>query len=315
MTKYGLAYVAILSLVMGACGSSDDPAGGADAGNNPSVDAGNNNGADAAAGDWQTLISGNWTMPAFQEGYVCVRLTVQEDMYINQFEAINPLGTHHTVLTVGDSTQPDDTFPCNAGTNDDAMIFGSGVGTDPVNLPAGVAMHIKAGQKLLLNLHLFNSSDTEITGTSGTRIKTIPQAQVQHVAEAILAGPTVSLNVPPGISTQSGGCYMNGDVTIFAVGPHMHQYGIEMTVNADSSVEGSKMLLNELYSFYEQRLYQIDPIEMKSGDLVSVDCKYNNTSGSNVPFGDSSEQEMCFATLYRYPAFGGNFGIVCDRGF
>jgi len=313
MTKYGLAYVSILSLslALGACGSSDDPSG-ADAGNNPNVDASTNPGPDAAPGEWQTLITGDWTMPSGEESYVCVRLTVQEDMWINQFEAINPEGTHHTVLTVGEPNGEDGTFPCGAGTNSDAMIFGSGVGGDAVQLPNGVAMKVAAGQQLLLNLHLFNVSGSEINGISGTKIKTVPQSEVVHEAEAILAGPTISLNVPPGVSTQSGGCAMNGDVTIFAVGPHMHQLGIEMKVTANSTPEGTTVLHDDLYTFYEQRLYPITPIQMNQGDMLNVDCKYNNTTGSNVTFGDSSNQEMCFATLYRYPARGGTFGIVCS---
>ena len=51
-------------------------------------------------GKWQELITGDWTMPPGEEGYVCARKTVERDMYVTSFAAINPFGTHHTLLTV-----------------------------------------------------------------------------------------------------------------------------------------------------------------------------------------------------------------------
>jgi hypothetical protein len=87
-----------------------------------------------------------------------------------------------------------------------------------------------------------------------------------------------------------------------------------MKVVAESSVDGDVTIHDAPYSFYEQRLYPIDPVEMNQGDRVRVACTYDNDTGQTVTFGDSSEQEMCFATMYRYPARGAQFGIVCDSG-
>jgi hypothetical protein len=295
-----------------ACGSSDSPGGGADA--DPSAPDANPNAPDAGSDDWATLITGNWTMSAGTEGYRCTRLTVTEDLYITGFRAINPNGTHHTVLTVGSPSGADGTSSCSAGTNADTMIFGSGVGPDAeMHLPAGVGMKVTAGQQLVLNLHLFNTTDAEISGLSGTEVITVPAAQVQNVAEAILMGPTVTLSIPPNqVSTQNGSCTMNGDVTLFAVGPHMHQLGTHMKVVAESSVDGTVTVHDGPYDFYEQKLYSIDSISMNQGDKIQVSCTYDNDTGSTVTFGDSSTEEMCFATMYRYPAFGSQLGIACS---
>jgi hypothetical protein len=40
-----------------------------------------------------------------------------------------------------------------------------------------------------------------------------------------------------------------------------------------------------------------------------VTCSYNNTTGAAVGFGDSSDNEMCFAGMYRYPA--ANSSLFC----
>lgn len=262
-------------------------------------------------GEWWTLITGDWTLPAGTEDYACVRLTVNEDLYITDFRALSPLGTHHSVLTVGPPGQPDGTTACNGGTNHGAMLYGSGIGTEGIALPDGVAMPVRAGQQLLLNLHLYNVSDGPITGTTAIEVRTALAASVAHEAEAILMGKVASLFVPPGDVTQVGNCEMNGDVTLFMVSPHMHRLGTHMRVVAHRDGQPAEVLHDRPYSFEEQLIYPIEPIEMKRGDRIEVECSYNNTTGAPVGFGDSSDQEMCFATTFRYPATGGTFGIVC----
>lgn len=298
----GIIMVASLAL---ACGSSeDDPGGGADAGTNGGADAGDD-------GSWELLIGSTWTIPAATETYQCERLTVTEDMWITQFRAGTPLGTHHSVLTVGDGSAPDGPFPCDAGTNDDAMIYGAGIDTNPIALPEGVAMRVRAGQQLLLNLHLYNVSDGPLTGTSTVEMKRVTESEVQHEAEVILMGKVPTLQVPVGESTQIGTCVMNGDVTLFMVNPHMHQLGTWMKVIAERDNAEDVVMHDAAYDFLDQKIYPITPVEMKQGDRVKVHCSYNNTTGSQVGWGDSSDQEMCFATTYRYPARGASFNIIC----
>jgi hypothetical protein len=308
----------MVAVFVAACGGDDD-------GVNPGADA-NPNAADADpsapdadpnapdAGAFITLIDSDWTLSPGTEKYQCARLTVSEDIYIAEFDAIGPLGTHHTVLTVGEPNGADGSFPCDTGTNADAMIYGSGVGTNPIKFPSGVAMKVAAGQQLLINLHLFNTSDQELTGTSGTLARLVPASAVQNEAEVILAGKTFTLSVPPGPSTSTGTCAMNGDVTLFAVGPHMHQMGTHLKVTANSSTAGSQVIHDAAYNFFEQRVEVMSQsVAMSQGDTVQIECTYNNTSSSTIAFGESSNEEMCFAGIYRYPAFGGDFGIICAQ--
>ena len=113
--------------------------------------------------EWKTIISGDWLVPPGDETYTCVRHTIQEDLFVTGFEAIAPLGTHHTLLTMGTPDEPDEPdgiTSCSAGTNRTLSAFGSGVGTNPLHFPPGVALKIPAGTQLLLNLHLFNT-DTQ----------------------------------------------------------------------------------------------------------------------------------------------------------
>lgn len=256
---------------------------------------------------WQPLIAGPWEMPPGQEGYVCVRYTLEEDLLVGAFEAINPVGTHHTLLTVGEPDAEDGVTECTAAENKLRSLYGSGVGTNPMLFPEGVAIRIEAGQQLLLNLHLFNTTTEEMTGTSGTRFRPLPEEELVHEAEGLLAG-TVALDIPPQEETHhSGRCQFEQETTVFAVSPHMHQLGIHAKVVAESAGLGDVVLHDGPYSFDEQLYYMIDPIQLAPGDGIRIECTHLNTTDRTVHFGDSSLDEMCLTGVYRYPKYDSPF--------
>ena len=267
--------------------------------------------APADAGGWQPLISGDWTLQPGTEGYTCVRKTITGDLYVTGFEAIIPLGTHHTLLTMGDPNGPDGVTACNAGENRTASVFGSGVGTSPINFPDGAALKIPAGTQLLLNLHLFNTGTDPITGTSGTRMRTIAESDVKVFVEGLLAG-TIALNLPPGETTVSTGyCTMTSASTLFAVSPHMHKLGIYEKITALTAAQGDITLFDGPYDFDSQSYHLLTPgVALDKGDRVRVDCTHRNTTPNTVTFGESTLSEMCFSGIYRYPADGSPFICV-----
>jgi hypothetical protein len=291
---------ALCALVLGAVGCTDEPL----------VE------PTGSTGQWLPLVEADWQLAAGEEGYTCARATVTEDVYIDAFRALSPLGTHHTVLSVdrsSSSTAPDGTFECDAATNGQNMLFGSGVGTLPVEFPEGVAIKIEKGSSLILNLHLFNVSTDALSDRSGIEVRRVAAQDVVHEAEIVLAGKVSGLVVPPGESTQTGECAMSHDVTLFAVFPHMHQLGSHLKATAAPAGGSPSVLVDAPYSFDDQVYYDVDPqLSLKSGDLVSVECSYENPGAETITFGDSSLEEMCFVGLYRYPR--GEGGLVCASG-
>ncbi len=294
----------------GSGGDDDDDGNGSDvdAGGGPGdVDAGGGGGG----GEFTQLIRGDWNMPAGTEDYVCVYKTVERDMYVTAFRPIIPSGTHHTVLTIGSKQREDGIVPCGAGTNYDAMIFGSGVGTNELHLPDGIAVKLNAGDQLLLNLHIFNFTDNSLDGQSGTDVIEVAEADVAEVAEAVMASK-FQLFIPSGPSTQTGTCTANSAFTIHTVSPHMHMLGTHMKVVAERAA-GDVVLMDDPYNFDLQVINKIDPVEMAPGDKVRFECTYNNTTGGLVTFGDSSLQEMCIVGMFRTPAL--DEGTFCTDEF
>lgn len=253
-------------------------------------------------GEWTTLIDGTWQIPPGTESYWCTLKTIQEDTYIKAFRAKSPTGTHHTLLLRSSGGQPDGESPCGPTLGAD-MYHASGVGTDDLTFPPGVAVKIPAGTQLLLNLHLFNTGSAPLEGVSGTMVQTVSAAEVQQEAEMILAGPT-SIAVPPnGSQTVEGTCPFPGASTIATVWPHMHQYGTHMKVTYEGA-SGTKVLHDAPYSFADQKNYPITPLLVAPGEIIRIECTYQNPTSQTVYWGDSSNSEMCFAGLYRYPALG-----------
>ncbi len=317
MARIGWGWLAIASCVWIGCG--DDPGsnedhetegtgGGGGAGTTSGTGAGSGTGGSGGAlpGDWQTLISGDWSLAPGSESYTCVVATVPEQMYIHAIRPTVSPGTHHTVLTRAGASQPDGTFDCDAGTNGQNMLFGSGVGTEPFALPPGVAVKVEAGEKLLLNLHLFNVQPNSLSGTSAIEVQLLEPSEVVHEAQAVLAGTQNILINPMSAGSASGSCTIPAAKSLFAVFPHMHQLGVHMKV----SVNG-QTLLDAPYSFDDQRWSGLQPIiDLQAGDQVLVTCDYQNTTNQPVTFGDSSNAEMCFAGLFFYPE--GGLGFICD---
>jgi hypothetical protein len=257
-----------------------------------------------ASDGWTVLASTTWSLPKMTEIYLCVRVTVDRDLYVGGYEPIAPLGTHHSVLGIAKPGQPDGVTACSGLVIEPSILFGSGVGTQRMEMPAGVGTKLAQGQQILLNLHLFNTSDAQLTGTSGVRIKEIDPATLTNEADAMLVGP-VGFTVGTGLSTVDGACTLFKDQTIFAVGPHMHKLGRHMTAQI-----GTTMLLDRAYDFDDQS-FALVSVAARPFDKITTVCSYENDTGAPVPFGQSTNDEMCFLIVYRYPA-GGPFSICSN---
>ena len=298
------ARVLLLAILASACGG--------DGSSTPDIDAM----SDGNVEGFTSLLEGDWNLGPGQEGYFCVYATVPRDLYIKALRPITPLGTHHTVLTrYTGATPADGVVPCNVGTNGQNMIFGSGVGAPDFEFPAGVGLHLAKGTRLLLNLHLFNASDTPLSGRSGTLIQETTAAEIPNLAELVLAGPTLTLSIPPGVSTRSGTCQLSNitstPIQTFALSQHMHKLGTNMKSTVQRGA--TEILLQDIpYNFEKQTFHQTPSlIELRPGDVLTTACTYNNTTAGTVRFGESSNDEMCFTDLFYYPAQQANF--VCTN--
>jgi hypothetical protein len=306
-TSFVLAGILGLSLTAAACGGGG---GTGDDTDTPDAPPGT---ADADPEGWQVLAEGSWTLPpGSTDSYYCIYATVPRDMYIKAFRPLIPDGTHHTVATYYTGASPaDGIYPCDVGTNGQSMFYGSGVGSPDFVFPTGVGLHMTAGQRVLINLHLYNASEGELSGTSGTLFQEAEASEIQNVAEIVLAGPTLTLNIPEGESVQSGTCNVSAitdvPIQVFSLSQHMHRLGHHLRTLVTRG-DDEFMLQDIDYEFESQTFQYVNPaVELRPGDRITTFCHYNNDTGGPVGFGESSDDEMCFSDLFYYPAQGAQF--------
>ena len=249
------------------------------------------------------LVAADWEMAPGDEGYYCARVTAQEDLYIHAFRPIAPIGTHHTALAFASTPGSDGTYPCAAADTGFKLIFGSGLGTEPYSLPDGVAFKVPAGEQVLLNLHLYNTGDAPLGGHSGIEIERLRPEDVVHEAETIYA-LGFHLTVPPGTSTSTQQCRIDGASTVVGLFPHMHKLGTHMSASVIRGASAPEVFFDQPYAFEQQLNFGVGPLEIADGDIVEYACSFNNPGPGTVEFGDSTDAEMCVLGMYRYPAQG-----------
>ncbi|MCS6797943.1 MAG: hypothetical protein NZ898_05360 [Myxococcota bacterium] len=294
--------------------ASDAPDPRPDAEPEPARDGGTEPTPDGGGGARRRLIGARWSLPVGPaEDYRCILLTLTEPIFIRGFYPVAPEGTHHTVLSVNPTPrEPDGERACSGLENGEQMIYGSGVGTRPLELPPGIAVRVDAGQQLFLSLHLFNTNRrAPLSGETGIDVVMADAAEVREEAEAILAG-TVAIFIPPRVTDYAvtGRCTQRRNQRLLGLMPHMHQYAVHQRVVLERAGSSPRVLFDAEYTFDDQQYTVFDPpIEMRAGDVLRVTCTYDNPTGMPVTFGESSNQEMCFAGLYRVPASPD--GVVC----
>lgn len=302
--RHLLGASAVLSLLCFGCGNGAGGGGGG-GDDQPMIDGGGTPDVAVPAG-YTRLIGRSWTLSAGQTDiYRCVRLTIPTDTYITNIIAQAPAGTHHTVLSIAGAngtSGPDGEQDCGVGTLGMVMLYASGVGTDPLDFPADVGIKVAAGTQIHLNLHLFNATDSQMSGDSAILVKTSPTPPAT-LAEMVFAG-TFLLRIPSDNQPHSFSysCTAQQPYTLFALWPHMHQIAIHQKVEWTHGTT-TTAIHDKAFTFSEQSYYPQTPtIQVAQGDKIKVTCTYKNNTGQEVTFGDSSNKEMCFSGLYRYPA-------------
>jgi hypothetical protein len=250
---------------------------------------------------WQRLLELEWAIAAGAEGYRCKTFTVPRDIYVTAFAPQVPAGTHHVAFDMVETPNlADDVFACDVRTPGERKLQPSGVGGEPMELPAGVAMPLRAGQQVYMNLHLFNPRETPLSGKSGMWVKTIALEDVEQVSEVVLVGP-LELDVPIGRSTSGSSCTLRAPATVYGLAPHMHFTGVHARATV-TTARGEIVLLDAPFDPNEAEYYAVEPLQLEAGDMLNVACTFENTTDAPLHWGDSALAEMCFVNFNVYPA-------------
>ncbi len=254
------------------------------------------------------LVTGKTSVEAGAEKYACWSFEVPADKDIDLigFETqVRGAGVHHyAIFTDGSNGATGDDYECESMGVTWGLVTGGGVGTPGVHFPEGAAMTLTAKRRLVVQLHLLNAT-SEAVEIGEQRFNLIGAPPGDYKSVGLLIVGTLDINLPAhqsGVKV-SGGCTLTQPLeNVFAVFPHMHRLGKNITTTVERAPGGNTEMVSSIdWDFKDQGIYEAAS-SAKVGDKVTVTCTYDNMTDKDVKFGLHSGDEMCVDVLYHYPA-------------
>ena len=309
---------ALCSCTVLACGgnsSNGDDAPGDDA---RTVD------APAFEGEKFTLTWGPVTVPPGGENTQCIWARLPNTGAIKVHSMHNQLtdGSHHLIVykddmdTVEQTTRVD-CQPFTGALNSSGMIAPIVITQrkdDSIFLPQGVAYTFAANQMVKLEMHYKNSGDTTLEVMGTVDFYAADPTTIQHEAAILFAG-SPDIDIPQGGSQTLHQFFKPptsadfSNAKFFAITGHTHRLGTQVKVRTGASASGpfTEVYAPSPFKWDEPDTTNHSPeFTLPAGGGFDFECTWNNTntSGGNVGFGESADQEMCFFWAYYYPSIG-----------
>lgn len=247
----------------------------------------------------QQLATTAYTLQPGQEKYYCWTFrSPSEAEAITKVEPISGKLVHHLVLFSTTQAEPDGFFECPQLVKLNwRPIWAEGTGGNPLAVPDGVGFEVPANTQYLVQFHLLNATDNPVTERSGLNL-TYADDPASLMPAGLFALGSLSLDIPANQSdfTQTTSCNADKTIHAFAAFPHMHQLGTKLELDAN----GQMAYKIDPWVFGNQPM---DPVsfDITQGEPLSATCHWNNTTGHDVKFGESTNDEMCFMVLFAYP--------------
>jgi hypothetical protein len=173
------------------------------------------------------------------------------------------------------------------------------------------------GAQINVQWHFYNNTSAPQSDASTVQICTVPKAMRKNVGAITWLG-TEDLNgnvwtggpgMPAGQeSTFTSTCVPgraglgpNDSIQIIGFEPHMHRTGKHMKTSVLHTDGTSEVLFDKPFSFGNETHY-MQEYELKAGERLETSCTFLNDNDFGVPFGESTDAEMCYQFVFSWPA-------------
>ena len=259
-------------------------------------------GTDAAVFEWRT---GDFALDPGQEQYLCFASTLEEDMVINGYASEVEPFVHHLIFSRARAPEPDGFAECDVTFRQSwETLFLSGAGDTKLEYPEDAGAVLKAGEQLVLQMHLLNTSDKPVSGSTLINMRRSSVKDPRRVSSAVFGTAKVEL---PARQTSEvvGSCAVKQEVQLIAGFPHMHLLGTSLRFEVGQSADDLKEVFKrDPYDFDNQSIERLD-LKINAGDMTRVTCQYNNTHDQIITYGESTLNEMCFFVGFAVESRGG----------
>lgn len=237
--------------------------------------------------------------------HINVETNFTEDKWIQAAE-IRPgerSVVHHVIITVQEPGS-------NSRRNPDGMLVGTAPGMPPMILPPGHAKLIKAGSKLVFQMHYTPSGKETVDRTTVGLIF----AKAPVTKKVITTGAFArNLEIPAGAPNHEikASYTFKEDARLLSFMPHMHLRGKDFEYRAVFPDGTSKVLLSvPRYNFNWQLSYVLkEPLFMPKGSRIDCVAHFDNSPGNKynpdptkvVKWGQQTWEEMMIGWIDMTP--------------
>jgi hypothetical protein len=225
---------------------------------------------------------------------------------------------HHWLAFKSSASSPHGTVSRNVlgstfGENAE-LIAGWAVGGCTTTYPADVGVKLPDTGKIMVQWHHYNHTGAPAMDGSAVQICTVPTGSRPNVAGLTFLGTedfNGLLGMGPGKQDFTTSCPNDSGAPIHIIGftPHMHTIGSNMKTVLKSA-SGMTTIFDKPFKFDEQVNYMLKPfVTMMPGEELITTCTFQNDTGFNVAFGQSTNQEMCYQFALAYPYGALNNGV------
>jgi hypothetical protein len=323
--------LALALVLLAACGK--DP--GTNNTGGPTAD------APPLSGDMYSLTWGPVTVQPGVEQTQCIWLRLGNDAEIEVHQMHNVLSqtSHHLIvykddMDTAEQTTPTPCQPFTGALNTSGMIEPIAITQkkdDEITLPDQVGYKFAAHQMVKLEMHYINSGDTAQDTQATVDFFSADPSTIKYEAAVLFTGspdigPMDSQNKPQGIAPGASytlhefftvPSYLDlSQSHIFAITGHEHHYGTGVQLQTAPSPTGTMtMVYNPMpFQWAEPATATFaTPFSIPQGGGLDITCSWTNTGTATANFGESANDEMCFAWMYYYPSQGSKVCIHTNQ--
>lgn len=238
------------------------------------------------------------------------------DGFLTSYEVLpgEPRTVHHVLVfslhspeadaeaAQNDAAEPGPGYKCfgGPGTGDFQFLAAWAPGTPVTRYPAGTGLPMKAGRKVVLQVH-YNLANGPLVDRTRLALRVEPSVE----KEALVSGMAdLDLALPPGMESATAGMELtvepDQEVTVLGVFPHMHTLGRKLRVERERAGATSCIVDVPAWDFHWQQFYFYDqPIDAKAGDQFRLACDYDTRGrAAETTWGEGTGDEMCLAGFY-----------------
>jgi hypothetical protein len=239
-------------------------------------------------------------------------------LLVNRIEIKMRAGSHHFILyTFGSNTptniipkfdvirdlrQPNGNLNFATAISMGYHVFWAGTQTPYMNytFPEGTALEMSPNMAFDMNAHYVNKSIFPIPGEVSINLHTVPESAVKNKVNVINWGNT-NINLPANQRTTISRTFrVNKRTRIVALTSHMHKLGEKFVIKIAGGTRNGEIVYSTDDWEHPTFTNFTPPITLNSGEGLTSEITYNNTTNRIVNFGLTSEDEMGIIFGYYY---------------